>query len=165
MVVSKSNVTFFIGSDHRGFKLKEQIKEFLVKQDIQFKDCGNTIYKKDDDYPDYAKAVAKQIQKALKTNQPAKGILLCGSAEGMVIAANKFKAIRAALTTSKEQTILAVKDDHINVICIPANTSKITKSKSIILAFLKAKTSQAKRHLRRIKKINQIEKNNFKRLL
>lgn len=159
-MVFKTNENFlYLGADHRGFKLKEEIKKFLEKQKIPFLDCGDLIYNKDDDYPDYAKKVSKKVQ---ASKFQAKGILICGSAEGMCIAANKFKGIRAAIVEKKEQTTLAVEHDHANIVCLPGDRITINKAKLLVTAFLAAKPSKAERHVRRITKIKQIEKSNFR---
>ena len=159
MMGTNSAYPVYLGADHRGFKLKEQIKEFLKTENIFFEDCGDLKYTRDDDYPDYAKAVAQKLQ---ESKFQAKGILLCGSAEGVCIVANKFKGVRAALIESAEQAERAVKHDHANIICLPADRLTIRKTKQIILSFYKAKPSMAQRHLRRIKKIKRIEQQNFK---
>ncbi|MAG60376.1 ribose-5-phosphate isomerase [archaeon] len=159
MATKKVQNLLYLGADHRGFQLKEQIKQFLIKQNISFIDCGDLNYKKDDDYPDYAKQVAKKVQ---ASKFQSKGLLICGSAEGVCITANKFKGIRAAIVEQKEQTELAVKHDHANVICMPADRVVIKKAKLLVLEFLAAKPSKAQRHVRRINKIKRIEKQNFK---
>ena len=64
MAGKKNNSTIYLGADHRGFKLKEQIKEFLKIESLSYEDCGDLIYKKNDDYPDYARQVATKIQKS-----------------------------------------------------------------------------------------------------
>ncbi len=158
-MAGKRQDLLYLGADHRGFELKEQIKEFLLKENVSFIDCGDINYKKDDDYPDYAKAVAQKLQ---ASKFKAKGLLICGSAEGVCIAANKFKGIRAAIVEQKEQTELAVKHDHANIICFPADKVKISKAKVLILTFLAATPSNAVRHVRRINKIKKIETQNFK---
>ena len=158
-MANKTQNLLYLGADHRGFKLKEQIKVFLLKKNVSFIDCGDVNYKKDDDYPDYAKNVAQKLQ---VSKFKSKGLLICGSAEGVCITANKFQGIRAAIVEQAEQTTLAVKHDHANIICIPADKVKISKAKTLILAFLAATPSNAIRHLRRINKIKKIEKLNFK---
>jgi len=92
----------YIGADHKGFYLKEKIKEFLKTANIDFQDIGAFKYNKDDDYVDFASQVAKEVQKNPKQN---KGIIICGTGIGNVIVANKFKNIRAtqALTALMAQ--------------------------------------------------------------
>ena len=83
----------FIGSDHGGYKLKKQILSFLYKLGYYVADLGNKNYEPDDDYPIYAKEVAKTVAKT----KDSIGILICGSGQGVCIVANKVRGIRAAL--------------------------------------------------------------------
>ena len=156
--ISAENI-IYLAADHRGYQLKEQIKHFFTENKILFSDCGNKKYQVDDDYPDYAKLLAKKIQSSKFT---AKGILLCGSAQGVCITANKFRGIRAAIVNSKAQVELAVKHNHVNVICLSADSLNLITIKKIIIFFLTVKPSKAQRHQRRISKIKRIESLNFK---
>ena len=84
----------YLGADHRGFRLKEEIKKFLAEKNYQFEDMGNLAYDPNDDYTDFAKLVAKKVSEKPEEN---KGILICGSGVGVDIVANKFKGVRSAL--------------------------------------------------------------------
>lgn len=159
MAIKKEQNILYLGAGHRGFELKEQLKLYLLKEKISFIDCGDLNYKKDDDYPDYAKKVAEKIQ---ASNFQARGILICGSAEGVCITANKFQGIRAAIVGHVQQTKLAVQHDHANVICFPADILSVQRARSLVSVFLKTQPSKAERHLRRINKIKKIENQNFK---
>ncbi len=84
----------FIGADHRGFSLKEKIKPWLSKLGHGVVDCGNKIYEKTDDYPDFSFAVAERVAKQGKPSKPGEnlrvaGIVICGSGVGVTVAANK----------------------------------------------------------------------------
>ena len=83
----------YIAADHNGFKLKEALKKSLSKRHHEVKDLGNTKYQVRDDYPDYARKVAKYVAE----DKQAMGIVLCGSGQGMCMVANKYKGVRAAL--------------------------------------------------------------------
>ncbi len=156
---TKGKKILYLGADHRGFKLKERIKQVLITENISFMDCGDINYQAQDDYPDYAKKVAEKVG---SSKGKAKGLLICGSAEGVCITANKFKGVRAAIVQKEEQTKLAVQHDHANIICLPASTITPGKAKQLIRTFLKSKPSKAARHIRRINKIKKIERQNFK---
>ena len=147
-------MTIYIGSDHAGFKLKQAIKEYLIKSGFVIKDLGNHNLSPLDDYPDYAEKVAEAVQKNLKSN---KGILICGSGQGMCMTANKFKGIRAALGYS----IAAAKQSRVhgdsNVLCLSGLGSDNLQAKKIVNAWLKEKFSGEARHKRRLKKIEIIE--------
>ncbi len=142
----------YIGSDHAGFKLKEKLKPFLIKYKVQ--DLGNLIYNKNDDYPVYGLKVAKAVSK----NKNSIGILVCGSGQGVAIAANKVKGIRAAVAENVRDAFLAKNDDNVNVICLPGRYTKLILAKKIINKFLETKFSKAKRFTRRVNEIKKIEK-------
>lgn len=145
-----------IGADHAGYDLKEKIKRKLPN----VQDHGAYKYEKADDYPDYAKKVCKSMKKG------DFGILFCGSAEGMCIAANKIKGIRAIVATDEKIAELSRKHNDANVLCLPGGKMRkqvkgigITEKQAmkVINTFLKTEFSQAERHKRRLKKIKKIE--------
>ena len=138
----------FIGADHAGFELKEKIKIWLNKQNIKFEDVGNLVYDKNDDYQDYAFPLAEKVAK-----EKTKGILLCGSAEGVCIAANKVKGIRAVNPSTVKLTKLSREHNDANVLCLSGWFSDIAVAKKMILTFLNTSLSKEVRHQRRVKKI------------
>ena len=137
----------FISSDHAGFKLKEDIKIYLKKKRYSFIDIGPKNNNKVD-YPDYAHAVAKKV----KINKNFRGILVCGSGTGMVIAANKHKKIRAAQCYNAKSTELSRLHNDANIITLGARLLSKKKALNCISIFLKTKF-EGGRHSRRIKKI------------
>ncbi len=150
----------YLGADHAGFHLKEKIKLWLVKNKIAYEDLGNFKFDKNDDYPDYAKKVAQKVVK-----EKTKGILVCGSAEGMCIAANKIKGIRAVAPYSEKIVRLAREHNDANIICLsgggmlkPMGSMSMIKVAKMINLFLKTAFSKAKRHQRRINKIKRLER-------
>jgi len=145
----------YLGADHRGYYLKEGIKEFLKSRKIEFKDLGNSVYDKNDDYPDFAELVAKKVSQKPKDNF---GILICGSGQGVCIVANKYSQVRAALCLSAWMAQKARQDDAINILCLAADLTDSQTSFRIIKAFLKTDASQDEHYQRRLKKIIQIEK-------
>lgn len=142
----------YLGADHRGYNLKEEIKKFLELEKIKFKDLGNLDYVENDDYPDFAKKVTEKISSNLKED---KGILVCGTGIGMSIAANKFKGIRAGLCLSGYMAKKAVEANDINILCLAADITDAGTSKKIIQEWLKAKFKNEERYKRRLKKIAQ----------
>ncbi len=137
-----------MASDHRGYELKEQIKQFFNEQNIITIDVG-TYSKEPVDYPDYAK---KGIEKVLEHKENI-GIFICGSGNGMAIAANRNPKIRATLCLDKEMAMYARKDNDANVLCLSARVTKKAKAISIIKVFLTT-AFEGGRHARRIKKIS-----------
>lgn len=138
-----------LGADHAGFELKKHLKKFLRKK-YAVKDWGARSYNKNDDYPDYAAKVAKAVQKN------GVGILICGSAEGICIAANKFKKIRAVPVWTLENARLSRQHNDANVLCLSGWQLSKKKAERIILTWLKTPFSQEERHARRIKKIDAL---------
>lgn len=157
----------YLGADHAGFKLKEAMKKYLDEVGVKYEDMGNHVYDKDDDYPDFAYAVASKIY----YNPKDVGILFCGSSQGACIAANKVKSIRAASVRDVGEAKLAKAHDNANIICLPGGQQvqqlvkgiglKQNEAKKVIKTFLETKFSKAKRHKRRIDKIKKIESKNF----
>ena len=148
----------YIGADHRGFELKKELKKFLIEKGYEVEDAGAFKYDKDDDYPDFAEAVAEKVSK----DDSARGILLCGSGTGMDAAANKVRGVRATHAFSKEITRAARNDDDVNVISLPADFLKSQEAEEIAEIFLKTAFEAAERRVRRLQKIAEIEKKNFK---
>src|SRR3989304_740007 len=147
-------MTIFLGSDHAGFKLKQAIKEYLIKNGFAIKDLGNHNLSPLDDYPDYAEKVAEAVQKNLKSN---KGILICGSGQGVCMTANKFKGIRAALGYSVAAAKQSRAPGDSNILCLSGLELSQDQAKKIINAWLKENFSGEARHKRRLEKIAKIE--------
>ena len=145
-----------IGSDHGGYKLKEEIKKYLSEIGIEYKDFG-TYSEERTDYPIYAKKVAE----AINSKECDKGILLCKSGCGMAIVANKFKGIRAGLVINENEAKFAKADDDINVITISGNNTSIEEAIKIIRMWLGTEFKGGK-YQERIEMINKIEKENMK---
>lgn len=146
----------FLGADHRGFELKEKIKDFLKSNNFEFIDLGN--FKKDleDDNPDFAFKVASKLVKDVINN---KGIVFCGSGIGVDITANKIKGVLCGLGFKKEQIEEARRDDNINCLAIAADYTDLNTTQEIVLAFLKTEFLTLGRYKRRIEKIKIIENN------
>lgn len=148
--------TVFLGADHAGFLLKNTLKDALHLAGYTIEDLGAYELVPDDDYPEYAARVAH----AVMTHPRSKGVLLCGSAEGMCIAANKFDDIRAGIGFSMEAARMMRKDDDANVICVPTRVKVADDPVDIVKVFLETPFSGAERHVRRIEEIENIEEEN-----
>ena len=136
-----------LASDHAGFKLKEEIKKFLIKKRKKVLDLG-TKNSSSVDYPDYAHLLTKKMKKS--GNQF--GILICGSGIGMSMAANKHKNIRAALCYDTKSTKLSRQHNNANVMTIGARLTKKNIALKCVSTFLETDFNRS-RHLRRVKKI------------
>ena len=137
----------FLASDHAGFKLKEEIKKFLIKKRKKVLDLG-TKNTNSVDYPDYAHLLSKKMKK----NKNQLGILVCGTGSGMSMTANKHKYIRAALCYNTKSTKLSRLHNNANVMTIGSRLIKKDVALKCVSIFLKTNFSGG-RHLRRIKKI------------
>ncbi len=136
-----------IASDHAGFNLKENIKDYLINKNASIIDLGPNE-KNSVDYPDYAKKIGNRI----KTKKSDVGILVCGSGTGMAISANKIKTIRAAVCYNAKSTRLSRQHNNANIIALGARLTKKSLSLKLVELFLKTKF-EGGRHLKRIKKI------------
>ena len=136
-----------LASDHAGFKLKEEIKKFLIKKRKKVLDLG-TKNTSSVDYPDYAHLLSEKMKKS--KNQF--GILICGTGVGMSMAANKHKNIRAALCYNIKSTKLSRQHNNANVMTIGAKLTKKNVALKCVNTFLKTDFDGG-RHSRRVKKI------------
>jgi ribose 5-phosphate isomerase B len=140
-----------IGTDHRGYKMKEELKRFLSFENIGCKDFGT--YSEDSvDYPDFAKSVAESIQK----NESEYGVLICGSGMGICIPANKYKGIRAVNVLTENMAEMSRRHNDANVICFGADFVDLETAKICLKKFLSTPFDTNERHLRRVKKVNSI---------
>ena len=145
-----------IGSDHGGYKLKEEIKKYLEEKEIEYEDCG-TFSKESVDYPEIAKAVATEIQ----NKQCDKGILICRSGIGMSIVANKFKGIRCAKCDNEEEAKFSRMHNDSNVLALGADYIETNEAIRVVRMWL-ATQFEGGRHAERIKIITEIENENMK---
>ena len=142
------NLRIAIGADHAGFELKNLVKEWLEPQVHVLKDLG-TNSEESVDYPDFAHAVAGEVEKG---NYEI-GILICGSGIGVDMTANKHQGIRSALCWNKEIAKLAKTHNNANVVCLPGRFILFEEAKDILNVFFNAKFEEG-RHSRRIRKIS-----------
>lgn len=143
----------FIGADHAGYKLKESLKNSLKKYKVS--DLGNKKLDPKDDYPIFASKVAKAVAK----NKSSYGILICGSGQGMCMAANKIKGIRAALCEHEKDAYSSRRDDNCNILCLQGRGTSLEKAKKIVKLFLETEfNTKEKKYQRRINEVNKLEK-------
>jgi ribose 5-phosphate isomerase B len=144
MNLSKS---FAVGGDHAGFDYKDQLIDFLKGQGFSVKDCGT--YSADSvDYPDFAHPVAN----AVESGEVSWGLLLCGSANGVAITANKHQGIRAGLAWNVEVAKLVRQHNDANVICLPVRFISIDEAKACLQMFIDTEF-EGGRHAGRVSKI------------
>ena len=136
-----------IGCDHAGFDCKEDLISFIEAKGLLFKDFG-TFNKESVDYPDFAHPVAN----AVENGEAAFGVLLCGSANGVAITANKHQGIRAAICWGEELAQLARKHNNANILCIPARFVRDGDAEKMLDIFMTT-AFEAGRHQERISKM------------
>ncbi len=146
-------MTVYIGADHAGLALKNSLKEHLEMKGFVVDDLGAHELDNDDDYPKYATAVAQ----AVRGHVGSFGILSCGNAEGIAMAANKFQGIRAGIGYSIEAAKTMRNDDDANVLALPGRVAIADDPLEIADAFLATPFSQAERHKRRLRQVAELE--------
>ena len=146
-----------IGADHAGLNYKTLIIKELQDAGFNVLDMG-THNEEPDDYPDRAADVAM----AILNKQGERGILICGSAVGISIAANKYKGIRAGVCHDTYSAHQCVEHDDVNILCLGERVIGIEPAKEIVFTFLRATFTHAPRHQRRLEKIFAIENKNMK---
>lgn len=137
-----------IGGDHAGFEYKAALVEFLEEAGHEVKDFG-TYSDESADYPDFAHPVSEAVEQG----EFDKGVLICGSANGVAITANKHAGIRAAICWLEELAVLARQHNDANIVCIPARFIELGLAKQIVSAFM-ATAFEGGRHARRVGKIS-----------
>ena len=144
----------YIGADHRGFQLKEQLKTFLLENGWSVSDAGAKTLIPDDDYVDYAQSVAEKV-----SIDPvgSRGVLVCGSGVGMDVVANKFNQVRSVLAISPDQVMMSREDDDTNVLSLAADFIDLGNAKKIVSVWLKTPFSEDERHKKRLEKVRQID--------
>ncbi len=149
-------MTIYIGTDHAGYALKQAVVAWLKERGHEIRDLSTAELQPNDDYPDVADAVARAVAR----EPEGRGVLFCGSAEGVCIVANKTDGIRAAIGFSAEAARASRIDEDANVLCLPGRMMSKEEAVAALQAFLDTPFSGASRHLRRLKKIKGIESKN-----
>ena len=145
-------MNIYIGADHAGFKLKEELKEFLRDLGYDVEDTGAYKFDENDDYPDFIIPVARAVAKNPEHNN---GIVIGGSGQGEAMAANRIKGVRAALIYDKYSAKMSREHNNANIISLGARVLSVRKAKKLVKLWLDTPFSNGERHIRRIKKIDQ----------
>ncbi len=147
----------YLATDHAGFELKEEIKEFLVSENYEVEDCGANVLDPNDDYPDFIALAADGVA---KNPEMDRGIIFGGSGQGEAIVANKCKGIRAAVYNTENLELIKLSRIHndANVLSIGARFVSVENAKEAVKLFLATMYTAEERHERRIKKITDLEK-------
>ncbi|HSW37293.1 MAG TPA: RpiB/LacA/LacB family sugar-phosphate isomerase [Candidatus Saccharimonadales bacterium] len=144
----------YIGADHNGFEFKNQITDFLSRGGYEVIDEGDTQLDPNDDYPQFAGRLVAGL--LASEDKDAKGILICGSGQGMCIAANRFKGIRASLCWDQTEARAARNDDDSNVLCLSSRYTSLREAEEITMTWLSTAFAGADRYKRRIKELDEL---------
>lgn len=144
----------FLGADHNGFDLKQQLLDHLRREGYDVRDEGDTERNPQNDFPIFAAHVVHAMRAA--DDRDVRGILICGSGQGMCMAANRFKGIRASLVWETHEAHAARNDDDSNVLCLPARSITTNEAIAITEAWLKTPFAGAARFKRRIKELDTL---------
>lgn len=146
----------FIGADHRGFNLKQNLKQWLSQNSYQVEDVGAENLDPDDDYPQFAEKVASKVAANPEINGD-RGIVICGSGVGVDIVANKFNGVRCGLGMNIDQVKAARADDNVNVLAIAADEIDEPTAEQMVKVFLETEFEDVARRTRRLSEIKEIE--------
>ena len=144
----------YIGADHNGFDMKATLAEALTKAGYTIIDEGDAKLQPEDDFPQFAERTVRAMQAS--DDHEARGILICGSGQGMCMAANRFKGIRASLIWNTHEAHAARNDDDSNVLCLPARSISDAEAVQIAEAWLETPFAGAARFKRRIHQLDQL---------
>jgi ribose 5-phosphate isomerase B len=144
----------YIGADHNGFELKGGLVEQLTRAGFEVIDEGGVEHKPEDDFPVFAARVVAAM-KASDDRDP-RGILICGSGQGMCMAANRYKGIRASLIWNVAEAHAARNDDDSNVLCLPAHLLSAAEAVQIAEAWLVVPFAGASRYKRRLRELDTL---------
>ncbi len=142
-----------LGADHAGFHLKQEVAGWLESGRHQVRDLGAYSLDPDDDYPDFAYAVAE----AVASGQAERGILICGSGVGACVTANKVPGTRAGICHDTYSARQGVEHDDMNILCLGARVVGSELACELVQAFLSARFTGEERHRRRIQKVLDLE--------
>tara|TARA_B100000242_G_scaffold290465_1_gene261920 strand:+ start:4548 stop:4979 length:432 start_codon:yes stop_codon:yes gene_type:complete len=143
-------MNIIISNDHAGVELKNKIKDYLESKGYKLKDLGNNDGESVD-YPDIIHPLAKEISE----KNDSKGIIMCGTGNGVSMVANKYEGVRAGLCWSKEIAELIRKHNNANILSLPARFISIKDALEIVKVFLETDFEEGGRHERRVNKIDR----------
>jgi ribose 5-phosphate isomerase B len=144
----------YVGADHNGYGLKANLIAHLVRRGYDVVDEGDKDYNATDDFPKFASRVVTAM---LASDDPdPRGILVCGSGQGMAMAANRFNGIRASVVWDIHEAKSSRNDDDSNVLCLPAKVLTQKNSEAILDSWLETKYAAAPRFVRRLKELDDL---------
>lgn len=143
----------YIGADHRGYELKDKLIGYLRSLGHEIEDTSGSL-NPEDDYPQIASKLVKQFKSS--DGPESKGILICSSGQGMAMAANRFKGIRACLCWDEAEARASRNDDDSNVLCLSSEDIKYEEVLRVVTVWLNTPFAEAPRFKRRIKELDEL---------
>lgn len=147
-------MNIYIGADHNGFDFKRDLARRLTEAGHTVVDEGDEQRQPDDDFPQFASRVVAALK--ADSDEDSRGILICGSGQGMCMAANRHKGIRAAICMSAEEVKASRNDDDSNVLCLGARYTSLEDAEKFVDVFLNTPFAGAPRFVRRIKELDEL---------
>ncbi len=147
----------YLGSDHNGFQLKEKVFAYLAKRNIPTEDVGNTTPDPEDDFPQFAQLAALKV--IGDEDDDPRAILLCGGGQGMAMAANRFRGIRASVIWDSEEARMTRNDNDSNILCLPSRVLDQEDDKvwqDIVDTWLHTPFASAARYKRRNAELDEL---------
>lgn len=145
----------YLGSDHNGFHLKEDVFAYLSKRGFDVEDVGDKELDKEDDFPQFAQLAALKVLG--DEDEDARAILLCGGGQGMCMAANRFRGIRASVIWDEYEAKMTRNDNNSNVLCLPSRLFENgTEWKAIVDTWLHTPFANAERFKRRNRQLDEL---------
>ncbi len=146
----------YLGADHGGFHLKEQVEAYLKQHGYDVENKGNDVLDPDDDYPQFAARVATSV--LASDADEARGIIVCTGAQGVAIAANRYKGIRASVVWDAHEAKMTRNDNDSNVLCLPGRLMSDNPAlwQGVLETWLSTPFSRAGRHHRRVKELDTL---------
>lgn len=142
----------YVGADHNGFYLRNSLVDYLKRAGYDVVDEGDEKLDPEDDFPVFAHKVVTDVLSS--EDDDPRGILICGSGQGMCMAANRFKGIRAALVYDRASARSSRNDDNSNIICLPASELEKDETNIILETWLTTPFANAPRFVRRLNEID-----------
>ena len=144
----------YLGADHNGFDYKRKLAELLRQSGYEVIDEGDEVQQPEDDFPQFAGKVVTAL--LADPDKASRGILICGSGQGMCMAANRFKGIRAALCWNIDEAKASRNDDDSNVLCLSSRYGSFADAETVVNAWLSTAFAGAPRFVRRIQELDQL---------
>lgn len=144
----------YLGADHNGFHMKEDVFAYLSKRGIDVEDVGDREYDADDDFPEFAQMAAIKVL----GEDGSRAILICGGGQGMCMAANRFRGIRASVIWDEYEARMTRNDNDSNILCLPSRVLEKDKTEwqAIIDTWLETPFATAERYRRRNRQLDEL---------